>query len=81
MDKTVKEVATALGLEESRVRRLILSGTLKASKFGSAWAVTDEDLAAEIKRREGLRSAKDAEKDKDRGGLKLPRRQRGAKTE
>ena len=41
---TTKEAAKALGVNASRVRQLILSGRLPATKFGRDLAIREKDL-------------------------------------
>ena len=39
---TVSDAAKALGVNDSRVRQLCLSGELRAKKFGRVWMVSAE---------------------------------------
>lgn len=41
---TTRQAAEILGVNDSRVRQLILRGRLKAEKFGSVWMIREEDL-------------------------------------
>ncbi|WP_027132838.1 helix-turn-helix domain-containing protein [Geminicoccus roseus] len=43
---TVREVAEMLKLKESTIRQMIISGRLRAIKFGREWRVTRDDLEA-----------------------------------
>jgi excisionase family DNA binding protein len=43
---TTEQAAEILGVNGSRVRQLLRSGTLKGSRFGRVWAVREEDLRA-----------------------------------
>lgn len=45
MDLAVKEAAQRLGVHESRVRQLLLSGDLKGRRVGRSWLVASEDVA------------------------------------
>ncbi len=48
---TTTEVAGRLGINQSRVRQLILAGDLPARKFGRDWVIDEEDLARYEKQR------------------------------
>ena len=50
---TVKQAATALKVNGSRVRQLILEGRLPAAKFANAWMIRKKDLAAVKERTPG----------------------------
>jgi excisionase family DNA binding protein len=41
---TTKQAAGKLGVHDSRVRQVILEGKLKATKFGNAWVIDEQDL-------------------------------------
>jgi|GEM_PF-1912706 len=41
---TAKEAAEILGVNDSRVRQMILNGDLPAEKFGPVWTIRTEDL-------------------------------------
>ena len=43
---TTAEAARALGIDRSRVLRLITLGRLPATRFGRAWMITATDLDA-----------------------------------
>ncbi|MEO8696896.1 MAG: helix-turn-helix domain-containing protein [Acidimicrobiales bacterium] len=44
--RSVPETATALGVNEQRVRQLVASGQLAATKVGGRWLITTDALAA-----------------------------------
>ena len=46
MDKliTAKQAAKILGVNDSRIRQLILKGRLPATKFANAWMIKERDL-------------------------------------
>ena len=48
---TVKQVANRLGKKPTSITMAIAQGRLKASKFGRAWAIEEEDLNKMIDRR------------------------------
>jgi len=41
---TIKQAADKLGLTPGRIHQLIKAGKIKASKFGSVWAIQETDL-------------------------------------
>jgi excisionase family DNA binding protein len=41
---TAKQVGEKLGINDSRVRQLIISGKLPAEKYGNLWLVNEKDL-------------------------------------
>jgi excisionase family DNA binding protein len=41
---TLPETAELLGLSESTVLRQIQRGSIRASRFGRAWAITEEEV-------------------------------------
>ena len=43
---TTAEAAAALGVDESRVRRLCATGRIRARKHGASWAISPAALAA-----------------------------------
>jgi excisionase family DNA binding protein len=47
---SMNEVADKLGVSRETVRRLILRKELRAVRIGRQWRVTEEDLAAYLKR-------------------------------
>ncbi len=55
MDKilTTKQAAKELGVNDSRVRQLILAGRLPATKFGRDWMIKEKDLAKVADRKVG----------------------------
>ena len=55
MDKllTCKQAAKALGVNDSRVRQLILAGRLPAKKFGPMWLIREKDLSKVANRKVG----------------------------
>ena len=50
---TTKQAAKALGINDSRVRQLILSGRLPAQKFGRDWIIKEKDLKKVADRKPG----------------------------
>jgi excisionase family DNA binding protein len=50
---TTQEAADKLGIDRSRVLRLIGDGRLKAKKYGPQWIVDSSDLAAVKGRKPG----------------------------
>jgi len=50
---TTKQAAEILGVDDSRIRQLILAGRLKAEKFGHAWMIRPKALEAVKDRRPG----------------------------
>ncbi len=50
---TTKEAAAELGVTDSRIRQLILSGELKADKFGRDWLIYPKSLEA-VRHRPGV---------------------------
>lgn len=50
---TTKQAAHILGINQSRVRQLILSGRLPAKKFGHIWTINENDLELVKKRAPG----------------------------
>ena len=50
---TAKQAAKALGVNDSRVRQLILAGRLPAQKFGHIWLIREKDLAKVADRKPG----------------------------
>ena len=50
---TTEEAAAKLGVTTARVRALILSGRLPATKFGRAHAIREEDLKLVSERKPG----------------------------
>lgn len=43
---STKEAAERAGVDQSRIRQLILTGLLKAKKIGNSWVVLESDLEA-----------------------------------
>ena len=41
---TTKQAGKALGVNDSRIRQLILAGRLKATKLGHMWIIQKKDL-------------------------------------
>jgi excisionase family DNA binding protein len=50
---TAKQAAKALGVNDSRVRQLILAGRLPAQKFANVWLIREKDLAKVADRKTG----------------------------
>ncbi len=50
---TAKQAAKALGVNDSRVRQLILAGRLPELKFGHIWMIKEKDLAKVADRKTG----------------------------
>ncbi len=50
---TTTQAAKALGVNNSRVRQLILAGRLPAQKFGHIWMIKEKDLAKVADRKTG----------------------------
>jgi excisionase family DNA binding protein len=50
---TTKQSAEILGVDDSRIRQLILAGRLKATKAGRDWLITSKALKAVKNRRPG----------------------------
>lgn len=50
---TTKQAARALGINDSRVRQLILSGRLPAQKIGRDWIIQEKDLKKVSNRKPG----------------------------
>ena len=50
---TTKQAAKALGINDSRVRQLILSGRLSAIKIGRDWIIQKKDLKKVENRKPG----------------------------
>ena len=50
---TTKQAAKALGINDSRVRQLILSGRLSATKIGRDWIIQKKDLKKVENRKPG----------------------------
>ena len=50
---TTKQAAKVLGINDSRVRQLILSGRLPARKFGRDWIIEEKDLKKVADRKPG----------------------------
>jgi excisionase family DNA binding protein len=50
---STRMAAERLGVDDSRVRKLIAVGRLKAQKIGHDWIINSEDLAAVKNRRPG----------------------------
>ena len=50
---TAKQAAKALGVNDSRVRQLILAGRLPAQKFANVWLIREKDLAKVSDRKTG----------------------------
>lgn len=52
---TVAEAAQLLGVTDSRVRQLLISGELPGEKFGSTWAIKKADVTrfSKIERKPG----------------------------
>ena len=50
---TAKQAAKALGINDSRVRQLILAGRLPAQKFANVWIIHEKDLAKVADRKTG----------------------------
>ncbi len=50
---TTKQAAKILGINDSRVRQLILAGRLPAKKFGRDWLINEKDLAKVANRKPG----------------------------
>jgi excisionase family DNA binding protein len=48
-----KKAAEILGINDSRVRQLILSGRLPAKKIGRDWIIREKDLEKVINRKPG----------------------------
>jgi excisionase family DNA binding protein len=66
---TTTQVAAALGVDRSHVRRLILSGTLKAVKLGRDWCIEQTEVARfQQGRRKAGRPRKDAARPGGAGG-------------
>lgn len=43
---TTKDVASELGVSETRIRQLLLGGRLKGRKFGNEWRIHPKDIEA-----------------------------------
>jgi excisionase family DNA binding protein len=50
---TTKQAAKALGVNDSRVRQLILAGRLPALKMGRDWIIKEKDLKKVADRKHG----------------------------
>ena len=50
---TTKQAAKELGVNDSRVRQLILAGRLPAKKFGEVWMIRKKDLSKVANRKPG----------------------------
>lgn len=50
---TTKQAAKTLGINDSRVRQLILSGRLPAQKIGRDWIIQEKDLKKVSDRKPG----------------------------
>ena len=50
---TAKQAAKALGVNDSRVRQLILAGRLPAQKFANVWLIHEKDLSKVADRKTG----------------------------
>ena len=50
---TTKEAGEALGINDSRVRQLILEGRLPAIKHGRDWIIMEKDLKKVANRKPG----------------------------
>ena len=50
---TTKQTAALLGINDSRVRQLILSGRLPAQKIGRDWIIREKDLKKVADRKPG----------------------------
>jgi excisionase family DNA binding protein len=50
---TAKQAAKALGVNDSRIRQLILVGRLPAQKFGPVWMIKEKDLSKVADRKPG----------------------------
>jgi excisionase family DNA binding protein len=59
---TTTEAASRLGVNQSRVRQLILSGQLPGKKYGRDWMVDEDDLSRyqEVRRPVGRPSQMDS---------------------
>ena len=55
---TTKQAAKELGVNESRVRQLILAGRLPAQKFAGVWMIRKKDLKKVADRKPGKPPAK-----------------------
>jgi excisionase family DNA binding protein len=55
---STSEAAKALGIDRSRVSRLIKSGKLPAIKIGSYWAIAEKDLDIVKDRKRGYPKGK-----------------------
>jgi excisionase family DNA binding protein len=60
---TTKEAGKLLGINDSRVRQLIIEGRLPAIKFGNAWVIQEKDLKKVAIRKPGR-----PKKGKQKGG-------------
>ena len=50
---TIADAAARLGIDPSRVRRLIREGRIPARRFGRAWVIAEADLNAYQPRPQG----------------------------
>ena len=50
---TTREAGKRLGINDSRVRQLIIEGRLPATKFGNAWMIQEKDLKKVANRKPG----------------------------
>lgn len=50
---TAAELAQAAGVNSSRVRQLILAGTIKAEKWAGVWRIADKDARRWLDERRG----------------------------
>lgn len=58
---TTEEAAAQLGVNNSRVRQLILSKRLPATKFGNVWMIEEKDLVLVADRKPTGRPKKDTQ--------------------
>lgn len=57
---TTKQAAKILGVNDSRIRQLILAGRLPATRFGWSWMIKAEDLEKVKDRKPGRPKRKEA---------------------
>ena len=68
---TTQEAANKLGVSDTRIRQMILSGRLPASQFGKAHVIKEDDLKLVEDRKPGRPSkAETAAKAKKQGEMK-----------
>lgn len=56
---TTDQAAQELGVIPRRVRAMIRDGVLPAEKMGRDWIISEEDLKAEVKKREKLSASQE----------------------